>query len=259
MTTIAFFGSHPLGERCLEYLHNHSDVTVSVVVTYPEDASNWWNGSVHDLATDLGYPVLSLAEEDKVSDYPVDYLLSVYYPNILGPDILNHPREAAVNLHQAELPRYRGSNVFSLSIMNAREDDYWQHGTTMHVMAETVDAGDILARNFVDITETDTAQSLYEKTRDASMALFKETLPALIADDIDEMRTPQETFDGPRYFYAKDSLDGMKEIPREMVADPAEERALYDRIRALDFPPFEPAYTYLGDQKVYLTKSGYGK
>ncbi|WP_084802748.1 hypothetical protein [Halorientalis sp. IM1011] len=28
---------------------------------------------------------------------------------MLGPDLLNTPREAALNLHQAELPRYRGA------------------------------------------------------------------------------------------------------------------------------------------------------
>lgn len=257
MTTVAFFGSHPLGEQCLEILYNHDDVTVSVVVTYPADSDTWWDGSVHDLAADLGYPVLTLANEESVIEYPVDYLLSVYYPNILGSEILTHPRKAAINLHQAELPRYRGSNVFSHSIMNARTDDYWRHGTTMHIMAETVDAGDILARNFVDITEIDTAQSLYEKTREASIALFEETVPALISGDVATMRTPQEEFDGPRYFYSKDSLDGKKEIPLGMVSDPDRELEVYDRIRALDFPPFEPAYTYLGDRKVYLTKSGY--
>lgn len=257
MVSLAFFGSHPLGERCLERLHDHPEVDVSVVVTYPRDYDGWWDGSVHELAAELGYDVLTLDEETQVLDYPVEYLLSVYYPNILGPDLLDHPSELALNLHQAELPRYRGSNVFSHSIMNAREDDYWQHGTTLHVMAEDVDAGDVIDREFVEIIERDTARSLYEKTREASVELFERQLPNVVSGEVHSQRTPQSEFDGPRYFYNKSSLDGLKEIAPEELADEGREVELYDRIRALDFPPHEPAYTRLDGRKVSLTRRNY--
>ena len=258
MVSVAFFGSHPLGEACLTRLHDHPDVEVSVVVTYPRDYDGWWDGSVHDLALDYSYPVLTIDEEDRVTEYDVDYLLSVYYPNILGGDLLSHPRKAAINLHQAELPRYRGSNVFSHSIMNARDDDYWRHGTTMHFMVEEVDAGAVVARKFAEITEEDTARSLYEKTREASIELFEEQLPHIVDDSVLEMGTPQDEFDGPRYFYTKASLDDLKVVDPDELADPADSTALYDRIRAMDFPPHEPPYMTVGGEKIYLTTSGYG-
>lgn len=255
MTSVAFFGSHPLGVRCLDRLHDHPDVDVSVVVTYGRDHDGWWEGSVHDRALELGYPVLTREDATDATAYPVDYLLSVYYPDVLGPELLDHPDVAPLNLHQAELPRYRGSNVFSHSIMNARDDDHWRHGTTLHVMAESVDTGDVIARRFVDVREDDTARSLYDRVRETSVALFEETLPAIVADEVLSMATPQSAFDGPRYFYGKDSLDDLKEIPTEALADPERELELYDRIRALDFPPHEPAWTRLHGEKVYLTLS----
>ena len=184
--------------------------------------------------------------------------MSVYYPNILGPALLSHPDRLPLNLHQAELPRYRGSNVFSHAIMNARPDDHWRQGTTLHVMAEDVDAGDIVARKFVEITEEDTARTLYERTREASIELFEAHLPHVVSGAIDDMGTPQEAFDGKRYFYTKDSLDGEKEIPPEAIGDPDRETELFDRIRALDFPPFEPTYTVLNGRRVYLTATSYG-
>lgn len=259
MTSVAFFGSHPLGEACLEQLANHDDVTVEMVVTYPEDYDGWWEASVHDLALELDYPVATIDAAHCVTEIDIDYLLCVYYPEILGPELLEHPNEAALNLHQAELPRYRGSNVFSHSIMNAREDDHWRHGTTIHVMAEELDAGDVVDRAFVPITEGDTARSLYERTREASVELFEDTLPAIVDDSVHEMATPQSEYEGERYYYAKDSLDDLKEIPLAELAtdDPERQLALYDRIRALDFPPHEPAWTRLGDRKVYLTKADY--
>lgn len=260
MIRVAFLGSHDLGVACLDRLVAHDDVSVEVVVTYADDADTWWDASVRERARELGLdcPVLPLDREREVLDHEVDYLLSVYHTNVLGPELLEHPAELPLNLHQAELPRYRGSNVFSHAIMNARDDDYWQYGTTLHVMAEDVDAGDVVDRNFVPITEDDTSRSLYEKTTEASIELFVDALPLLVNREVDAHRTPQSAFDGPRYFYSKDSLDGEKEIPRERLADPAAELAVYDRIRALDFPPHEPAYTRLDGRKIHLTSGRYG-
>lgn len=252
MITVAFFGSHPLGEECLRRLDESADVAVEVVVTYPAEYDSWWEGSVHELARERDLEVLTLEEERDMLDYDVDYLLSVYYPNILGSDLLDHPTELALNLHQAELPRYRGSNVFSHAIMNAREDDYWQYGTTIHVMEEEVDAGDVVDREFVPIEEDDTARGLYERTREASVRLFERTLPKIVSGEVHGMRTPQSEFDGARYFYTKDSLDGEKEIPPDRLADRTAESETYDRIRGLEFYPFEPAYTVLDDHRVYL-------
>lgn len=259
MTSVTFLGSHPLGERCLERLAGHPEISVEAVVTYPPGYDGWWDGSVREtaLALDLDCPILSLAEERDLLSYPTDYLLSVYYPNILDEELLAHPAELPLNLHQAELPRYRGSNVFSHAIMNARDDDHWQYGTTLHVMAPAVDAGDVIDRRFVDIHETDTARSLYERTREASVELFEATLPAIVSGAVHGMRTPQSDFDGERYFYRKSSLDGEKHIPRGRLA--ADDVAVYDKVRALDFPPFEPAYTRLNDQRVYLTLSQHGE
>jgi len=257
MVRIAFLGSHPLGEECLTRLDEHPDVEVPVVVTYPSDEDNWWNGSVHALSEEFGYETLEIAQEDRLFEYEFDWLLSVYYPNILGGELLAHPDEGALNLHQAELPRYRGSNVFSHSIMNAREDDYWQHGTTLHFMAEQVDAGDVVARRFAEITEDDTARSLYEKVRTESVELFEEQLPNIVSGKVHDMRTPQPDFDSPQYFYPKSSLDELKEIPLEELSDEDSETEVYDRIRALDFPPHEPAWTVVAGRKVYLTHDGY--
>jgi len=254
MPTVAFFGSHPLGEACLDRLVDHDDITVELVVTYPPDHEAWWDGSVNDRATTHDLTVEPVANERALLDADVDYLLSVYYPNILGADLLDHPTEAALNLHQAELPRYRGSNVFSHSIMNARDDDHWMHGTTMHLMDPTVDAGDVVDRNFVPITETDTARDLYERTRLASIRLFEELLPVIVDREVQAMATPQSAYDCQRYFYRKDSLDSLKEISlaRLRSAAPTERLALYDRIRALDFPPHEPAWTRIDGNKIYL-------
>lgn len=255
MVSVAHLGSRPLGRKCLELMDEHPDVTVEAVVTYPEDHDGWWEGSLNATARELGYPIV---DEDTLFEYDLDYLVSTLYYNILDEELLSHPTHGGVNLHQAELPRYRGSNTFSHAIMNAREDDHWQYGTTLHFMSPEVDAGDVIDRKFVEITEEATARSLYEKTERASVGLFAERLDDLVSGAVEEMRTPQDQFESKSYFYAKTSLDGEKAISPAAFHG-IDEHALYDRVRALDFPPFEPAYLELGDGKIYLTKSMYGE
>lgn len=258
MATIALLGSRPVGRRVLRLLDAHRDVSVPVVVTLAPDEDRWWDGSLWSEASDLGYECVPPAEEGRLFEYDVDWLLSVQYPNILGAHMLDHPAEGALNLHQAELPRYRGTNVFNHVLLNAREDDHWRHGTTVHFMAESVDAGDIVDRKFVEITEDDTARTLYERTEDASVALMEELLPAIVSGEVHEMRTPQSAYDGPQYHYRAADIEGEKEVPTEALRDPERELDVYDRIRAFDFPPFEPAYTVLNDRKIHLTKDRYG-
>ena len=260
MPTVAFMGSHPLGERCLDELTSHEAFDVELVVTYGPNEDTWWDGCLYDRAKQLGHRVVTRSSERLVLQHDVDYLVSVYYPNILDAELLAHPNVAPLNLHQAELPRYRGSNVFSHAIMNARDDDHWRYGTTLHVMAPEVDAGDIVARRFVPIEETDTARMLYERVTDASVELFREQLTTLRDGDVHRVATPQSAYNGERYFYAKSSLDGEKAIPADRLAaaDEATQLAVYDKIRALDFPPFRPAYTELGGNRVYLTATEYG-
>lgn len=255
MVTVAVFATHGLGAECLKLLHNHPEINISIVVTYAPDTETWWTESVYETATELNLSVVSLSEQDTVLDHEIDYLISVYYPEILGEELLSHPTQGAVNLHQAELPRYRGSNVFAHAIMNARAHDHWQYGTTLHEMVEEVDAGSIIDRAFVDIYEDDTARTLYDRTRDASISLFEQWLPAVAGKSILEQTTPQDEFDGERYFYTKESLDDLFCIDADRLAveDQTGSLAVYDQIRALEFPPLDPAYTEIAGKKVHIT------
>ncbi|CAM2884348.1 methionyl-tRNA formyltransferase [Halobacterium salinarum] len=253
MVSVALFGSRPLSRSCLELLHEESEISVEAVVTHPEGHDGWWDGALRSKAEEYGYPVI---EENEVFECELDYIISVLYYEILDAELLEHPKQGGLNLHQAELPRYRGSNTFSHAIMNARDDDYWKYGTTLHFMSEEVDEGDIVARKFVDITEEDTSKSLYKKAEQASIELFEEQLPNIISGEVQSMRTPQSEFDEKTYFYNKTSLDGEKWIPLEQLVNDGS-LEVYDMIRALDFPPFEPAYTKIDGKKVYLTKTSY--
>lgn len=254
MVAIAHLGSRPLSRECLRLMHEDDEIDVRAVCTYPRGYEGWWEGSLHKLASDLGY---SVVEESEILEFDIDYIVSTLYYNVLGPELLEHPTYGGLNLHQAELPRYRGSNSFSHAILNAAEDDYYKYGTTVHFMSETVDAGDIVDRRFVEIEPTDTAKSLYLKTEVASVELFEEMLPIMVSGEVNDRRTPQNEFEGPRYFYSKDSLNGLKFVPAAEMVELDGDR-LWDRIRAVEFPPFKPAFTEIDENEIFLTTQEYG-
>jgi len=249
---IAHFGSRPLSREILCVMHHNPNVEVAAVVTYESINGKWWNSSLKNKAREFGY---DLIQESDIFQYDLDYIISTLYFNKLPSSILDHPRKGCINLHQAELPRYRGSNTFSHAIMNARDDNHWEYGTTLHYMNEQLDEGDIIARRFVDIDEDDSALSLYQKVELKSISLFSSMLPKMISGEVERMRTPQTEFDGKRYFYKKDSLQNCKFIPMDELCNKKIEIRNYDRIRSLYFPPHEPAYTEIQGEKVYLTPS----
>lgn len=58
--------------------------------------------------------------------------------------------------------------------MHARDDNHWKHGTTLHFMAPEVDAVGVVARRFAEISEDDTARTLYDKVCSESISLFED-------------------------------------------------------------------------------------
>jgi methionyl-tRNA formyltransferase len=124
-------------------------------------------------------------------------------------------------------------------------------------MTEDVDAGEVIDRRFTKISDTDTARSLYEKAEMIGYKLFEDNLPKLISKQIEYQCTPQCEMPGPRYVYDRNSIDQFQFIPIEKIRNKTDELYVYDNIRALDFPPFDPAYTLLNGKKVYLSMTGH--
>jgi methionyl-tRNA formyltransferase len=129
----------------------------------------------------------------------------------------------------------------------------WRRGK--FISEKELSKNDMIAHG--QITENDTAWSLYKRTNTASVELFREMIPAIASGQIQSMRTPQSAFEGPRYYNLKSSLDSIKQISLADFTNENKALDVWDRIRALEFPPFEPAYIYIGDKKVYLNTNNY--
>jgi len=146
----------------------------------------------------------------------------------------------AINLHGGRLPEYKGCKSNIWAIIN--DDD--RSGVTMHTMTEEFDEGTIVDKKYVPITNEDTGESLYEKTTDAAVKLFKKFVPR---------------FEKNGFLYAEPITSGRyynKALPNNGEIDWSQlPRDIYNFIRALYHPPFEPAHTMVDGKKLYVYRA----
>ncbi|MBS56304.1 MAG: hypothetical protein CMP16_00335 [Rickettsiales bacterium] len=172
----------------------------------------------------------------------IDIAISVQYHKILKSEDINIANEITINLHMAPLPEYRGCNQFSFAIIN-KESTF---GTTLHVIDEGVDSGDILFERRFPIVSDINVEDLYKKTFKESVILFRENLKNIIFGNY--KRYPQLLSDDKNtYFYKRKDIEKIKKIDLSW-----DKEKINRYIRATSMPGFDPPYTYLKGKKIEL-------
>ncbi|HLY71166.1 MAG TPA: formyltransferase family protein [Puia sp.] len=242
---IAFLGSKPIGYRCLEFLiDNQISLNCKVVAIFSKETTSFGN----DLS------IKKLAEENKIfygtsldelisSDHEIDFIISVQYHLILKPAHIKKAKILAVNLHMAPLPEYRGCNQFSFAIYN----DAKNFGTTLHQLEAGIDNGKIIAERRFPIEKNILVKELYDKTFDESIILFKENIENIINEKF--TLKPQEEMIPERgmHLYFRKDIDKLKQI--DLGTDAKE---IAKKVRATAMPGYEPPYTIIEGEKIYL-------
>jgi methionyl-tRNA formyltransferase len=104
----------------------------------------------------------------------LDYIICIHFPYILSKSMLEIPKHGVLNLHPALLPYNRGWHTPSWAILENNPI-----GATLHFMTEEVDMGDIVHQREVEVSPSDTADSLYKKIKSLELEVFREALPNL--------------------------------------------------------------------------------
>ena len=236
MTKVVFLGSRPLGKTALELLMSQKDaeiVGICVLETYKD---SYWHSDPCDVP---GLPRLSL---DDLYDLDFDIGISVNYWNVIPNHLLTKPKLGFFNLHHSYNLTYRGLNISTHAILNARSRNQWYHGTTLHRMAEKLDAGEIVASKSCPILERDTALSLFTRVESISEEVMELWFPRLLTERIICAQPSND------YLYFSKST-----LPSKDLTSVADNLELFDSVRAFTFPPYEPPYVMTDGRKRYLT------
>jgi len=103
-----------------------------------------------------------------------DLIVSAGFMRILSPECVAEFK--IVNSHPALLPLYPGAHA----VRDALAGGATQTGTTIHWVDSGVDTGQIIAQESVEITPSDTEDSLHERIKIVERRLYVETIKNLL-------------------------------------------------------------------------------
>jgi methionyl-tRNA formyltransferase len=142
--------------------------------------------------------------------------------------ILNSLKILPINLHLADISKYRGWNSFSHAILNDDSNYSWN----LHEINRIVDTGQILLSKNIEIHAHDTAKSLYQKTIASASESFSEVMDILLGNKSLVTSSLANLKNSP--FHGKDSLKIYSLIESEKY----NVQSLSRISRALYFPPY---------------------
>ncbi len=199
------------------------------------------NSKLIDFAKNIKIPVycgnLNLYIE-KVRNINPDFLLSIYYRDIISPDVLSIIKIKSINLHPSLLPKHKGTFSAPWAIIGG--DKFT--GITYHEMIASVDEGPIVLQKKMKIESNDTAYSLYNKLVDLGIRSFNEMYKKVIINVYNGRKQKGEG----SYHYRKIPYEGKINLKWNL--------SFIDRfIRAMYFPPHKGAVLqYNGEEYEFL-------
>jgi len=240
------FAYHDMGCTGIQALLD-AGYDIAAIFTHPDNAGeNNFFGSVARLAAEQGIAVY--APEDvnhplwveRIRALAPDMIFSFYYRNLLSDAIVSTAKHGAFNLHGSLLPQYRGRAPLNWVLVNGEKET----GVTLHRMVKRADAGNIVAQQKVDITDTDVAMTLHRKLCTAAQSLLRDALPQIANGSIDEtvQDVSQATYVGRRT-----PDDGR--LNWEQSAE-----SLHNLVRAVS-DPWPGAFGFVGTNKFIVWKS----
>lgn len=181
----------------------------------------------HGLAV---YQPLKIKEQSalaEVLELNPDLIVTAAYGQILPKELLEAPRFGCINVHASLLPKYRGGAPIHKSIIDGEKET----GVTIMYMVEALDAGDMISKVAVPIEEQDNVGSMHDKLAKAGAQLLIETLPKLIAGEIEAIpQNHAEATFAPNIKRSDERIDWSKTAEQ-----------IYNQVRGLN--PWPVAYT----------------
>ena len=221
-------------------------IDIITVFTHRDDPQeNIWFESVSDLAASQNIPVYAPDDinhpiwVERIRDLNPDIIFSFYYRKLLGKAILDIPPKQCINLHGSLLPKYRGRCPVNWMLVNGEKEG----GVTLHYMTQRPDDGDIIYQKKLDISDDDTAKTLYEKTVHATAVVLDEIIPKIKDGTINSYHQDDSK---ASYYGGRRPEDGAIDWAMDATT-------VRNLVRAVTYP-YPGAFSYFGGKKYIFWK-----
>jgi methionyl-tRNA formyltransferase len=241
---ILFLGNNWVGWQVAKWLTERGENIVGLVV-HPLEKQKYGNEITESTRVEPthifdGSKLRQPETLEAIKALQPDIGLSILFGYILKSEFIGLFPEGIINLHPAYLPYNRGAYPNVWSIVEGTPA-----GVTLHYIDAGIDTGDIVAQRSVPVEPIDTGETLYHKLETACLEIFKQTWPAIRAEQVPQI--PQSAEAGT-YHRTKD----VREIDHIDLDEKYTARELINILRARTFPPYHGAYFTHEGRKVYL-------
>lgn len=172
--TAVFVGEESLLVTCGDAWLNRGH-RIEAILTDAPAIVRW----AKDRELPVGHPKAALELLDAHPGF--DFLFSVVNNTLLPDELLELPTRAAINFHDAPLPRYAGINASNWALINGEQE----HGISWHLMTELIDGGDIIEQRRFPIRSDDTAITLNARCWEEALAAFIDMMDRLAAGPVE--------------------------------------------------------------------------
>lgn len=192
---IVFFGTSEFAVQPLEALINSRHKVVSAV-TQPKRQRGRGLGvlpqAVEEQARRFGLEISRFEDINSeqaaglLKEQKAQLFVVAAFGQILSKQNLEIPTYYSINIHASLLPKYRGAAPVQWAIMNGEK----KTGITIMRMNESLDKGDIIAQEELEIGDDEDAASLNKRLSSLGAELLLQTLERIESDDV--RFTPQD-------------------------------------------------------------------
>ncbi len=175
-------GSGSIAQAIIDAQHSGDlKATISCVISDNANARVLERALAAGITTKIIAMTQNRADWDKkiisaLSDLNPDLVVSAGFMRILSADCVS--KFKVINSHPALLPLFPGAHA----VRDALAAGATKTGTTIHWVDSGVDTGEIIAQEEVEITVSDTAESLHERIKIVERRLYVATLQKLLTD-----------------------------------------------------------------------------
>ena len=179
---------------------------------------------------------------NKILSFDCDILVSMSFNQIFRNDIIKLTSIGIINCHAGKLPFYRGRNVLNWVLIN----DESEFGITVHFVDEGIDTGDIILQKTFPITDSDTYETLLNRSYIACADILYESLVQIFENNFN--RKLQNSIH-PVGFYC-----GIRGTGDELIDWDNNSRNIFNFIRSI-CKPGPIAKTYNGIKEISINRS----
>ena len=195
---VVFMGTPEFAVPTLKVLLEDENIEVVGVFTQPDKPKGRGKKlampPVKELALENNLEVFQ-PEKIKTSDSVAllkelnpELIIVVAFGQILSKEILDIPKYGCINVHASILPAYRGAAPINWAIIKGEKTS----GVTTMFMDIGLDTGDMIYKEYDEISEEDNSSTLHDKLSSAGYTVLKKTIDNLKKGDLPREKQIEE-------------------------------------------------------------------